>query len=346
MTDLAESLEEGLILIGPDGGLEFWSDRGCELLGYPDGPSLVADWGRVRERLAEALGDLSSVRRGGLKRRVWFRSEGRERHLEARIFTIDEEDCTSHLLLLRDYGRVREIESRLLLGSQMRHVAEQYSALAHDMKTPLNAMVVTLDVIETSLVEDRGKGSLDLPFLVRQISTLKEEAARLSGQLRFVQKLLSVPQDPWSEFDLRSVLEEIVEQVRLQVGTRSIELRLGVPDEALPVAGHVDQIRRIFQNLLVNALEALEEKGGKVSVRASREGPMVRVDVEDDGPGIAADARQKIFDASFTTKEWGSGIGLFVVKSTVEMYGGSAELGEGVDGGALFTVRIPLDTEE
>lgn len=340
--DLGEALEDGLILIDPSGELSFATQRGIELLGYPSLLAIEADWEAVRDFLISELGDLAAFTREGKRRRITLRSsEVHELHVQA--FALEEDDCQSTLLFLRDFDEVRRLESSLLLAAQMRHVAQQYSALAHDLKTPLNAIVVTLDVVESVLADEDETRPIEREFLVDQVSTLKREVERLSAELRVVQNLLIVPQDPWDEMDLREQLSDVVDLFQVTARESKLDLRLSLPDEPLVLLGHPDQLRSVFQNLITNAVEALSTGGGSVvEIAASRQGERIVVVVEDDGPGIPEEMRDDVFRLSFSTKTSGSGIGLHIVASTIDLYKGQVEVVPGELGGACFRVELPV----
>ena len=97
-----------------------------------------------------------------------------------------------------------------------------------------------------------------------------------------------------------------------------------------------------FANLLQNAREALGEKGGNVFVRARCHADYsIEVSVRDDGPGIPPDKQEKIFEAYYTTREKGTGLGLATVKHNVELYGGSVRVDSALGKGAQFVLLFP-----
>lgn len=111
---------------------------------------------------------------------------------------------------------------------------------------------------------------------------------------------------------------------------------------------HIDavQVGQIVFNLLINALQAMEGRGGRVSLRATAVDGHVALDVEDDGPGVPRALRDKIFEPLFTTKARGIGLGLAVSRSLAEANGGRLRMSEGSRGGALFTLTMPIVSSE
>jgi signal transduction histidine kinase len=117
--------------------------------------------------------------------------------------------------------------------------------------------------------------------------------------------------------------------------------------EALPeVHGDPVQLRQVFVNLIDNAVHAASPEG-TVAVRAGAEGAAggaVEVHVEDTGPGVDAATQRRLFEPLITTKEKGIGLGLALVKKIAERHGGSVAYSDRIEGGARFTVRLPLGT--
>jgi signal transduction histidine kinase len=112
-------------------------------------------------------------------------------------------------------------------------------------------------------------------------------------------------------------------------------------DPATPVLlGHYDPLRRAFSNLLRNAAEACEEQGELEITAAPDEGGGVRIEIRDHGPGVPADMADRVFDPYYTGKAGGTGLGLALVKQTIEMHGGTISLSHTPGGGATFQVRL------
>jgi signal transduction histidine kinase len=123
-----------------------------------------------------------------------------------------------------------------------------------------------------------------------------------------------------------------------------IELETRVADQALEVMLDPMMLRRSLDNLVRNAVQAIAEKGegGHVVVEAHRDGDDALLEVRDDGPGVPAKSRERVFDPYFTTKSEGTGLGLAIVKKVVLEHGGSISCGVAKEGGAAFRIRLPL----
>ena len=115
--------------------------------------------------------------------------------------------------------------------------------------------------------------------------------------------------------------------------------------EALPVRIDGMMLKRCVDNLIRNALQALRKSGSEVRIRARREDDRALLVIEDDGPGIPAADRTRVFDPYFTTKADGTGLGLAIVKKVVLEHGGEIHVEESPRGGASFVLSLPLRDE-
>ena len=107
------------------------------------------------------------------------------------------------------------------------------------------------------------------------------------------------------------------------------------------VLGDEGQLHQVALNLVTNALQAVDE-GERVVVALSSDGRFAVLEVRDEGPGVPPEDRRRVFEPFFTGRRGGTGLGLFVSYGIVERHGGRIEVGEAPEGGARFTVRIPL----
>jgi len=146
--------------------------------------------------------------------------------------------------------------------------------------------------------------------------------------------------------DVRAVVADAMALARPQKAFRSVRLEAeieGTPMVKLPA----QRLTQVLLNLVLNAGAAVASNpgatGGRVTVRASAAGDRVRVEVEDDGPGVAPEVRARLFEPFVTTKEVGegTGLGLAVCRGLVESAGGEIDLDRGYEGGARFVVVLP-----
>ena len=209
---------------------------------------------------------------------------------------------------------------------------------AHELRTPLTALRLQLQLAERAA---------DAPERERAHAQLREGIARAT---RLVEQLLTLARaEPDAAaardlVDVAALAREVREAQAPAAQSRGLELVVeGVP-EALPVRGDATALRSLLDNLVDNALRYTA--AGRVAIRAERDGGLARWEVEDSGPGIPADERQRVFDRFYRgteVAEGGSGLGLAIVRRIAEAHGGHVELLEPPGGrGLLVRVTLPL----
>jgi signal transduction histidine kinase len=137
------------------------------------------------------------------------------------------------------------------------------------------------------------------------------------------------------------VLARVLDLVAGQAEQRRIDVRREFEPVA-PIAGDEERLRQVVMNLALNALQAVPDGGWlRVSCRPAEDPEAVEILVEDSGPGVPAEIRDRIFEPFFTTKPEGSGLGLPIVQAIVSQHGGTIGVDRAPEGGARFAMRLP-----
>jgi signal transduction histidine kinase len=242
------------------------------------------------------------------------------------------------LQILIDRQRQREAETQefALKQEQLEAAGRLAAEIAHQLKNPLGIINNAAYTLQKTVREGKT--------ITQQISIIREEVARsdriitdLMGYARLVEGKVE-----------RVTISEILEQslaIALPPGAGfSIQVHLDVPP-ALPVLlGQRGHFLEIFTNLLVNAREAMDEKGQIWIIARPAPDYAVQVSVRDSGPGIPVEVMGRIWESYFTTKDRGTGLGLTIVKHTREMYGGRVRVESETGKGTTFTVTLPART--
>jgi signal transduction histidine kinase len=251
-------------------------------------------------------------------------------------------------------ARAREVEAAQL--RTFRDIARQ---VAHELKNPLTPLRFAVARLRQGSAAEQA----DL------LEILDGESLRIEQMARDFSALGRLPEGPPSPVDLGELLAGLAKSTVPAESPARIECEREVP----LVLGHYEPLRRAFQNLLLNAVDAVrgtgaqghggtgapvdrgtgvpegEAPGGEPLILvtlavASLEGqPAVRVAIADRGPGIAPDAVGHVFEPYFTTKTHGTGLGLAIVRQTILDHGGTITAGNTPGGGAVFTVTLPVE---
>jgi len=222
---------------------------------------------------------------------------------------------------------LREAQESEIEAERLRAFREVARRVAHEMKNPLTPIRFAVSQLERS-AEPSQREALEV---------IRAESARLELLAREFTEFGRLPEGPAAEIDLTELLTGLLRSsVPAECPTR-----LEAPPDLPPVLGHYDPLRRAFGNLLRNAVEAAGPASPiEVSV-LHRAAGAVLVRVSDHGPGVAVDMRDRVFDPYVTTKSEGTGLGLALVRQTVETHGGKVRVSETPGGGATFEVTLP-----
>lgn len=333
----------GVLLLNPSFHLEFANELACELLGFDTGAALKGDWPQISPllHLDDMAGDI--VRPRSLK--IDFPSSRGLRLLRMEVYALDEDFCSGYLILMRDRSMVHVLEADLLLASQMRAQNYLYGALIHDLRAPLNAMQITVELLSSA--GERGgqqtivqNGKELAPE--RYIAVLREELARLNRTLRTVLDYGAPLNQERRDFDLLAVIHEIVALLTPQAARQHVDIQLNLPQGPLSINGQRDRIKQALLNVAINGLEALPKSGGFLRIEVQRGEDNVQIVFADSGPGVPEDLLDTIYQVYFTTKEAGSGLGLYVARLVVESHGGEIRVENLPGNGARFCLTLPL----
>ena len=225
---------------------------------------------------------------------------------------------------------------QLAYNEKMAELGKISAGVVHELNAPLSVIVSAAQMI---MREDGVPDSV-----LEMIARISTEAQRLShltkGLLNF-----SSHDETVCDVDLNLSIDFILNFLNYEAAKRAVTI-LTQFDFSLPVARlDVNALKQILLNIIMNALQAMEENGGKllVETEAGEDGCSVRFVITDNGPGIPDETVNRIFDRYFTTKKpgEGTGLGLFVTKSLVENMGGDIRVASRIGGGTTFSVTLP-----
>jgi signal transduction histidine kinase len=231
----------------------------------------------------------------------------------------------------------RMLEQARQSASRASYVGLLASGLAHEIRNPLNAMNMNLQMLEEEL---QGLPESEDGEYRELLDSTKREIKRLEG---LVNNFLAYARPASPSFERKNLNEVVTEVVRfLEVDFRQSKVELNTDLEPLLPTVELDEIqfKQALINLLVNARQVLKA-GGHVRVRTrAGSGGEVVVEIEDDGPGIPAEARERIFEVFYSSRGGGTGLGLPIARQIVERHGGTIGL-ESVEGqGTTFRIRL------
>jgi signal transduction histidine kinase len=247
------------------------------------------------------------------------------------------------LLTLRDTESAMQLGQELEISRRLAAIGRLTSGVGHEVKNPINAMVVHLELLRSKLIHG-GREAFN--GAQRHVDILAGEMQRLD---RVVQTLadFSRPMElHLREQDLRHVVGVVMELTAVEMQENGVRTMVEAPWEPMTVRVDAELMQQALLNLLLNGMQAMPH-GGVIRVRMRREHQFAVVEVIDEGEGIPPELLPRIFELYFTTKAKGSGIGLAMTYRILQMHGGALDVRSNADArsperGSTFTLRLPI----
>ncbi|ATC62784.1 hypothetical protein CMV30_01710 [Nibricoccus aquaticus] len=232
-------------------------------------------------------------------------------------------------------------QAQLVQSEKLSAVGQFVAGVAHELNNPLTAVIGFSDLL---------KETVDDPAIRPQIDLIARSGQRCQ---KIVQSLLSFSRQHAPErklLRLGALIDDILEIMAYDLRTSGVEVvrEFGEVDALPPIVGDAHQLQQVFVNLLSNARQAIQgfRKDGRIAVRAFVAGETIRLEFQDNGPGIKPEHLAKIFDPFFTTKPVGkgTGLGLSLVYGIMQEHRGTIRVKSEVGQGAVFIIELPVAT--
>ena len=353
--DLVLSMRNGVLAIRRDGTIAVFNDVAYRLLG------LTLECDHIGGHYRDVLGldhEFSAVLESAfelshLPNREELRLGDSGKVLGYTLSRIHNgaDDVTGAVLFFKDLTRVEQLEERERLRDRLAAIGEMAAAIAHEVKNPLAGIQVM-----AGLLKRQHPDSADNQAVLNDIIGEAKVANKIVVDLLEFVRPITLQIERVAIVDL---LRDAIAKCENHDGRAGILFETSL-QPALPwVPGDPTQLRQLFTNLLINALEAMNGQGrlsiSGCFVAGEEEHPApsevldasgsIVIDVEDNGPGIASDVAEKIFGPFFTTKPRGSGLGLAIVRKIVDAHDGRIDVSAGEDGGTRFRVTLPVTAD-
>jgi signal transduction histidine kinase len=346
--DLVWGLRNGLLAILRDGTVTVMNDVAYQILGLERRPSDIGKpFKEVLQNQQEVCRIVASAfELSHLPNRAEMRLKNTGKVIGYTLSQVrnNRGEITGAALFFKDLTRVEQLEERERLRDRLAALGEMAAAIAHEVKNPLAGIEVMAGILKRQLADSPDAQSI----LGDIIKEAKMANAIVLEVLDFVRPIrLQV-----ENISITDAIRDAVALAEGHVQRGNVRVAVECSDNLPAIQGDPHQLRQIFTNLLMNAFEALNGDGVvKIAATVLNEegpaggeaqGPMVQVEVTDNGPGMPTEVLEKIFSPFFTTKPQGSGLGLAIVRKIVDAHDGRIDVGVLDGGGTRFRVTLPV----
>lgn len=334
LDQIMSTLQDGLILFTKDARIVLVSASAERFVGRPRGEMLGYTVEQVFDDstwLGQIVLDAFALRQPVPQREIELE---RGRRIEISLdFIAEAGEQLGALLTMRDAESVRRIENEIELSRRLAAIGRLTSGVAHEVKNPINSIVVHLEVLREKLLH------ID-PETKRHMDVIESEIHRLDRVVKTLVDFTRPVELKLSEIDLREIVDDVVALAAPDAERQGVNIMAELDSDPIVVRVDADLIKQALLNVVLNGVQAMPD-GGPLSVIAERVGQTARIIVRDQGVGIPPDVRDKIFNLYFTTKKTGSGIGLAMTYRVMQLHNGALEFDSEPGQGTRFRLLLP-----
>lgn len=232
---------------------------------------------------------------------------------------------------------------------QLEELSKLTGALAHEIKNPLSTIKINLKLVSEEL-ENSGADvsagrNIQIPArALRKIAVIQKETDRLEQILDGFLKYIDRTNLQLASVDINELIDDMIDFYSSQAYSHSITIRKGLYNEPLVCKVDAGMLKQLILNLFINAQQAMSN-GGELMIRTDRQKTQAVIQISDTGRGIAPANLPKIFDAFYSSRPQGSGLGLPTAKKIVEAHNGTITVDSEQGKGTSFTIKLPLQNQ-
>jgi PAS domain S-box-containing protein len=336
---VVDQLEDGVIFLNPERHILFFNRAAETVVGLPLERTVGLPIHEVLDPAHPLLPFVDQVLVGSAGIRnatVVLPHDGRDKEFLVSAFHMEDAHRVMGVaVLLKDLESIKTVQSLVSYSAKLAALGRLTSGVAHEVKNPLNAMMIHVELLKERL-EDSG---VDVK---KSLEVIGGEIRRLDRVVQGFLKFMRPQELTLKPVDLNAMLQSVCALLEAESLSHGVRFVLEL-DAALPaVSADEELLRQAFINIVQNAVQAMPS-GGAVRIRTRpEEVDWVRLTVTDQGVGIAPEDVDKIFKLYYTSKPGGSGIGLSVVYRIVQLHDGTLEAKSELGRGTAVIVRLPV----
>ena len=350
--ELFDNVAESVFMITPKGSFIEANDRLLEVTGYTQQELANLN---ISDLLESDQIDImeTMIRKVSREKEVRFELEIKTKdnqhiptEVNCRYVLFLGEPC--FLCVARDITQTKLLQNQLIRSERLAATGQLAASIAHEINSPLQGITALLNVIQTSYAKDYE--------LLKKLDLIKSAFASIRDTVRNLIDLNRPGTEKKQPIGLNEVIENTAALVRSYLKKNKIEISLNLSADQHTIDASPQQMGQVFMNLINNAVESItsdplyQEKvepfsisSGEISIDSYNRKNEIVIQIKDNGPGIAKNDLDHIFDPFYTSKKtMGMGVGLSICHGIIQDHRGVITAENGPDGGAIFTIRLPV----
>ena len=237
--------------------------------------------------------------------------------------------------------------------AQLEELSKLTGGLAHEIKNPLSTVKINLNLVREELDDsvraESGKIAADkngtrLKRAIRKLAIVQKETDRVEQILDSFLRYIDRTELQLASIDINELVSDMIDFYSPQAYSHSVTIHQGLLNEPLVCKIDADMLKQVILNLFINAQQAMSN-GGDLMIRTDRREKDALIQISDTGTGITPDKLPRIFDAYYTSRPQGSGLGLPTAKKIIEAHKGSISVNSVPGKGTSFDIRLPIQPQ-
>jgi len=339
------TIQDGVIVIDSDGVVQYANDAALGLIGLKENDIGVTRLWKMVPDLAKSI-DRETI--AGKKKSAPVHSREIEltypEHRVVRLYMVPidaqvgHDDSGGYVIVLSDVTAERVSMEERIESERIDSIVRLAAGVAHELGNPLNSLTIHLQLIERKLKKLAEQA--DAAKLAESLQVCQGEVQRLDGIITHFLEAVRPQKPELNELDLVELVEEVLLVQEAELSDRQIEVKVEVSDGLPAILGDRGQIKQVFFNLIKNAMEAMQP-GGSLRILARCDDDNVYLQFVDTGSGISEEDLSKVFQAYYTTKKEGHGLGMMIVERIMREHGGHINIESRKEAGTAITLQFP-----
>ena len=339
------TIQDGIIVIDSEGLIQYANQAACPLIGLkPNDIGTIQLWKMVPD-LARSVSENeeyeNSSKQAVISREIQINYPER-RIVRMYMVPIDapvSSDTTGgYVVVLSDITEAQINLEETIENERSDSVVRLAAGVAHELGNPLNSLTIHLQLIQRKLQNALKANNKEA--IAESVEICQGEVKRLDDIINNFLEAVRPVEPELNELNLIALIEEVLRVQEAELSDRNIEVKIEVEGEVPNILGDRGQIKQVFFNLIKNGMEAMAGKGQlKILARADEE--QIYLQFADNGSGISKEDIAKIFDAYYSTKTEGHGLGMMIVQRIMRHHGGHIAVESQIDVGTVITLQFP-----